>query len=728
MDVAVPNATDILLDLAAGAAGGAPMESDVCPPSGSAAMDAEQVWAALGGTLDATEVDDDMPDMSVNLRDFDPGLDLLSAFLSEVDSWKVSLKNQRGGHRPMKSPRGCDSLTASTAALRTGKGSFRCPLCPFREFQNPARVLAHLRQYHDAASTFLASGAKQLRVAIHLFETEQLDGVALKGKYLERSATELRKTIRPPLSVTRNDIDRYIRLVVTDKSASFMNALTINKDFYLETGGYRVSSEFCSAFMKHCVMQCARVRGAASHMLFHLVAQGFSGAGLLPQPRSAWWSELLAVLMTSTGMRRQHRLLMTECEDHGEFASLSVDGTMKITMKVLGQAPFNRVGGTALEDPERAGLYRVVTVRGITAGVVAIEATFDESADSVVRLLTNVLTDSQLRQVQHVAVDNASPLLWHRLRDCMPSLRLLSLDPTHLAMQYEACTGGVRTVGSCYLRVGMNRFTRVAAGLQEDSWGPAFDGRAIVNTPMEEVYLNHIRRGDLSDTQSRKMLTACLSDAEQPWLTRLDFIKFLAAVSSCFPEEMRRKTAAGSTLRASFAYAAAPTRCEWYFNTQRFHHSLSRASLEKFPSGTASNESLHAELNRWFRPVTGIHRQTLRIRLRIFQLAKMLAHNRALYRPTTAQWDQQTVLARSIASFRGWSDAEWRALVRTLDPLGSHRALMCDDRARLRTWSPPRAPRVLKRPARAALPIPQRTTRNDRRPVFRLRRKTRILK
>ena len=53
---------------------------------------------------------------------------------------------------------------------------------------------------------------------------------------------------------------------------------------------------------------------------------------------------------------------------------------------------------------------------------------------------------------------------------------------------------------------------------------------------------------------------------------------------------------------------------------------------------------LHAEINRWFRNQPALYVTTLELQLEAANLAKLIAHNSALYRPQLRQLDQATVL------------------------------------------------------------------------------------
>ena len=102
--------------------------------------------------------------------------------------------------------------------------------------------------------------------------------------------------------------------------------------------------------------------------------------------------------------------MLKECQSHGEFKSLSIDGTAKVCLKLLGQAhplkPLTVRREQAL--PESDALHKVISIRGRTGALVALQAAYGEGSDDVAAALAGVLSDDQLSQVIHVAVDRAN--------------------------------------------------------------------------------------------------------------------------------------------------------------------------------------------------------------------------------------------------------------------------------------------------------------------------------
>ena len=66
------------------------------------------------------------------------------------------------------------------------------------------------------------------------------------------------------------------------------------------------------------------------------------------------------------------------------------------------------------------------------------------------------------------------------------------------------------------------------------------------------------------------------------------------------------------------------------------------------PSGTSSNEALHAEIKIWFLQTQQIHQSTLQLKLNILTFGKQWPHFAALRRPTLSQMSSQNVLARLV--------------------------------------------------------------------------------
>ena len=105
---------------------------------------------------------------------------------------------------------------------------WHCPFCPFRAFDREKRLQDHVRKYHVQRSQYVCSGTKQMKVICALFDHDQFsrkDAVDL----LKRSAAILACQVVPALNNHHNDIDRYIRLVLTEQGPKYFNISSLQR-------------------------------------------------------------------------------------------------------------------------------------------------------------------------------------------------------------------------------------------------------------------------------------------------------------------------------------------------------------------------------------------------------------------------------------------------------------------------------------------------------------------
>ena len=85
------------------------------------------------------------------------------------------------------------------------------------------------------------------------------------------------------------------------------------------------------------------------------------------------------------------------------------------------------------------------------------------------------------------------------------------------------------------------------------------------------------------------------------------------------------------------------------------------ASYSAFlPSGTSSNEALHAELNSWSRSTHAMHRSTLVLRLKYYRFVKMMQHYMSTQYPLTHVVTAELMLGRSMYKSI-WTEEQWKA-------------------------------------------------------------------
>ena len=388
------------------------------------------------------------------------------------------------------------------------------------------------------------------------------------------------------------------------------------------------------------------------------VRHGSALANLLPSHTSRWWP-LVEDVFESARCKALRSSIDAECVANKEYISISIDGTFRICLTILGQKPFNVKKKlreeAAFKDSE--SIRRVITVRGRTGAVVAMFAAHGEGSDDIAQGLTEHLSKDALLQVRFVATDAPSHRLHHVLSGVLPNLEALMLDPVHLAMHYESASARKKTSGSAALRRCLTKFANQDDQLGQDAWGNFFDGNNVGNASAYEQTLHEqIVRGTMPASKARRLLNGV--NSIKVWESQITFVECLAAISAAYRAEVTRKTEEGKHVYDLLWQAAQPDRLGWLFNNLRVRAMMSKSANVLMPTGTTSNESLHAEINGWFRQTQCLHQSTLRLKLSILVLGKLLSHNTALYSPTARQMSSGQVLARRVGAGL-WQQQEW---------------------------------------------------------------------
>ena len=133
--------------------------------------------------------------------------------------------------------------------------------------------------------------------------------------------------------------------------------------------------------------------------------------------------------------RLQNDAIEALCGLH-EFQYLSLDATLICCMGVMGQesprAAKEKRNMATFDDFH--AFRRVLTVRGRTGAVIAMVAVSSERAEEVVLSLAENLPARGLSQVQCAASGSASTKLYAELKQIMPNLQCMALDPIHLCI------------------------------------------------------------------------------------------------------------------------------------------------------------------------------------------------------------------------------------------------------------------------------------------------------
>ena len=124
---------------------------------------------------------------------------------------------------------------ARTIAMINQKQAFcangRCPLCPFRRFDRRARLVDRLKRYHTFAWQYCPGGTKQMRVIQALFDHKQIAGDVSGISFLADAACLIRSSAKI-VTLAQNNVDRHIRLVLTDKGPVYIREFVAAADHF----------------------------------------------------------------------------------------------------------------------------------------------------------------------------------------------------------------------------------------------------------------------------------------------------------------------------------------------------------------------------------------------------------------------------------------------------------------------------------------------------------------
>ena len=538
----------------------------------------------------------------------------------------------------------------------------RCELCPFRCFsgKHPEHLLTHMIKHHTQRNQYCCSGTKQIKVIIALYDSDQF-ARSTSSTYIRRSADIIRNSVRPPLNSAHNEVDRHIRLVFTVDGPVYMNVDSLtNLVAVRRTGNLHYTHEFAEILFREALLNNAKMKTMWNRLQVRAYERGSELGSLYPQHVQYWWPMLEDVFSSAAVTAIKERLI-TEAVEHTEFLYISIDATMKCCMPLLGQASSRASKDTRAQAAfdDISSKRRVLTVRGRTSAVPTMVPIADESSNAVAVALENNISKEARNQVQHVGCDNPSKALWIQLKRVCPNIETLCLDATHLPIVYEYAHWHKRTPGSRYLRLIMCKFARRDTSIDKKAWGPVFHGDSPTPLNREEENMRSILLNMSMSMPRAKAIQSNMS-ADKPFFTRIDFIEALASLVKLFNDEVQRKvTGSNKSLYTILWCATSPERMEWLFNNIRCRYMLPLSVLKLLSSGSTSNEALHAEINGWFRQTQQLHQSTLKLKLDILTLGKLVQHNSAMYRPTSRHMTAGLVMARSLA-VDVWNKKQWK--------------------------------------------------------------------
>ena len=236
-----------------------------------------------------------------------------------------------------------------------------------------------------------------MKVILALFDLDQQQGCS-GSNYLCRSSEALRKSVLPPLDYTRNGVDRFVRLVFTSAGPEYWNIDAVES-------GHRVrrvrnlyyTRGFAEMLYREMILHSSKVKAMLPRLHVHGLQIGNPLVYLYPTHCKDWWP-IVEDVFTSPGIAARRVLLEDEMLQHTEFQSISIDATLRICLRLQGQASYRAPATIRAQAPfdDEHSFRKLFTVRGRTGDVLLMEAIRDERADCIVEcLLRNMRLEVQ---------------------------------------------------------------------------------------------------------------------------------------------------------------------------------------------------------------------------------------------------------------------------------------------------------------------------------------------
>ena len=289
---------------------------------------------------------------------------------------------------------------------------------------------------------------------------------------------------------------------------------------------------FAEILYQELVLHHANVKSIWGRLHLRCVEAGNELGNLFPTHTRHWWPIVEDIFMSSAIQSLLTSIDLT-LRTSPEYTCISIDATLKVAMSIKGQASYRSSAAVRNEAcfGDTEALRRVLTVRGCTRAVLAMQLIKGEEALEVAQALQRSMSTLGCAQVLYVMSDSPSSKLLRALQPVSPNLRGLALDPVHTAIVYEYAQWRRRTPGSKLLRELLNKVVQHDPEKAMASWRCLYDGiEAEPLTRQEEKWREQI----LNWTHPKAYAERVVGNLKPnlPVYTRVSFIEAIAAKGS----------------------------------------------------------------------------------------------------------------------------------------------------------------------------------------------------
>ena len=368
------------------------------------------------------------------------------------------------------------------------------------------------------------------------------------------------------------------------------------------------------------------------------------------------WEAIMCDIFTSPSLEEILRNLLQLPHAGGGFGNTTAGCIAKPTFPLLGQVGRNQAKSVKKSQaaPHHEQLHAVNVIRGTSGSILLVEPMFPENVVAAWLVYKEKLTSEQRSSVKFPCADTINPIVCATMHSVFPNMQGCALDPTHLAFAVERATREKRTKLSSSLLGIVCKFNDLHYG--EASLGDFYQGEHLAASPSESSAARRIARPVQSEKDALKELAAI--DTSKGFSSRREFCSMVSSLVASYPILASMTTMYNRYVWEHLQTACSPKTVERYLNNERIRRRVRKDLLEFMAFGTTGSEAVNAELKAWFGRVVHIHAPILRLKLRIFQVSKLMAFCSAKYNETTSQERQSMVMCSVIRDLETFS-SEW---------------------------------------------------------------------
>ncbi|CAE7686642.1 unnamed protein product [Symbiodinium sp. CCMP2456] len=312
-----------------------------------------------------------------------------------------------------------------------------CPMCPFRSFAQLRQLRTHIEKHHVVANQYVCSGTEQVKVILAMFNHSASSQIPASD-ILQKSATLLRDTVQPRLKNNCNHIDQHIQLVLDVAGPRYVNAKFVGNGLDVRRVRYLYyTHSFADLLIREAVLNHAQVRTMVTRCHMPALEHGNRISTLLPGD-VRYWLPIMEDITSPAAFRGEVSEMTRSLELNDEWHYVSMDATVKVCLKLLGQETYRAPKTVRNAAPfGDAAWRRILSVRGRSGAVLLLRPLQNESSEQLVEAFTETFSADKLGTICHVATDSPSEKLYTQMKAICPKLESLMLDPVHLAIVCE---------------------------------------------------------------------------------------------------------------------------------------------------------------------------------------------------------------------------------------------------------------------------------------------------